>query len=372
MLNTSNLSYIIQEASKTKSKSGALLLSQEDENNLKLALSTNGIAPDSVKPEYLIPINSYNTDNTEETFNKIANYMGSAKVQKALVSIDTPLSMLFGMIATGADKESVVLLNKLGILEPLIDMFRVKPNVLKPGEKKFITIDPARAASINAYVITSLAVAVMKTLITLFINLQIVKFGMARIKRTMENKNFYDFFKLNVDHVYETKGYKKLSLAEYRKSSLLDQVLARWKDPDPKKVIKNVGDEVFETVYTTSCALFLPFRGFLLSIPAKFLLGYMGLRLQGTSIYTMMMDIEGSTVQLSLSFTPAGFVITTPRLFARKSNGSIVRVDLPEPPRNLYQLPPNSYLSIMKAIKKDPRKEIKRTKLQIQALSDAF
>ena len=75
MLNTSNLSYIIQEASKTKSKNGALLLSQEDENNLKLALSTNGIAPDSVKPEYLIPINSYNTDNTEETFNKIANYM---------------------------------------------------------------------------------------------------------------------------------------------------------------------------------------------------------------------------------------------------------------------------------------------------------
>ena len=78
----------------------------------------------------------------------------------------------------------------------------------------------------------------------------------------------------------------------------------------------------------------------LYTIPAKIILAYLGCRLVvGGSINTLVVDHEGNSLVLGVSFTRVGFELVNPELFVRRTDdGKLVRVELPAVPRELYAI----------------------------------
>ena len=378
MLDVSTLKYVLNEAD-TQQNKDISIPSQKAIDTTKLALSSLHIDADMLKLENMKPLNFTNTKNLDEVCYTIDNYLKTIDKKeftkvKSMYGADLtqPFKMVLASVPT--DYDAVVLLDKIGILRPLMRVFRVLPNRFDPVHKdprNLIDIPPYRAKYINTVVIPGLIVIVIKMIIGNFVNIGLNKLAVIKIEKNLQNEKLYDFIMNDINSIYKAHPeYSPVNTEQFKRTSLWKRYTAGWRDLDRYKFLYNITYDTFDAIYTTACLLFLPFKGFLLSIPARMALGFLGIRIGGTYLAGRVMEIEGNTVCLRISLTSLGFIITEPELYVKNTEtGSLVRLQLKEPPKYLYQMSKDEMIKAFQSMK-NPKEELITLKKRVEYLND--
>lgn len=189
------------------------------------------------------------------------------------------------------------------------------------------------------YVCVKLAVGNM---INKFVDVKLNELTVSTLNKHKGNKKLYNYILKTIEDVMKKNpSYRKCSPKEFQETSIWNYFLSEWRDLDVKQFAKRVTYEYIDELISIAAADLIPLPGanILLSTPCKMMLTYLGVKLGVGAIYHIVVDIEGYTVSLGISFTKIGFVLSDLRLYLFKEPGNkLVVRDLPDPPRELYEL----------------------------------
>ena len=211
---------------------------------------------------------------------------------------------------------------------------------VKPNKDPNAWLNVWRAKSITVF-LTKLSKFVLKALLKRFINLKLEQFAATKIDEHFRNGVLYDWFTDQIYSIYERyPDYRPVTLEEFKKTGIWERNAAKWRDRTRSQILKHLTDRSFLLIILLLVTMIpLPLAS-LYSIPARIILAYLGCRLAvGGSINTLVVDHEGNSLVLGVTFTRVGFELTNPELFVRRiDDGKLVRVDLPPVPRELYAI----------------------------------
>ena len=231
-----------------------------------------------------------------------------------------------------------------------------------------------RAAEIGLpALIAGTVMMVLTWLLNTFVGIQLNKFAAIKMEKTLQNQKLYDWIQKTINQVYiDHPEYKPMGLKEFKKTSIWTRFAAEWRDKTAKENVINITDAAFNTFLLKICrTLPLPFfTGFMYCIAARFVLTYLGCKMGSGALFNLVIDFEGNSLHLGLTFTRLGFEITKPILYVtRQTDKKMVKVNLPDIPRSLYRMDAKSAKKIITKIGgKHP--DIKKFKKEVARVND--
>ena len=217
--------------------------------------------------------------------------------------------------------------------EILYKIFNFKPN---PNPDAFFNATRAKALTVFC---VRMAYIVARALTRTFVEGKLGEFAIQKVNDQFKNGKLYNWFKEQVDRAYKLHPeYKPIYIEEFRKTSQWNRFRSEWLDKTRPQVIRRMSLQTLYTVlYCLSLESNLPFA-FLYEIPTRIVLAYLGIRLGIGSINDVVIDFEGNTIALGVSYTKLGYELCYPELICRREDGKLVRVDLQEVPPELYAI----------------------------------
>lgn len=221
--------------------------------------------------------------------------------------------------------------NKLD--EILFKIFHFEPN---PDPNAWFNVTRAKSLTLLC---VRCAYIIGRAMIRTFVEGQLEKFAAQKIDNRFKNGRLYNWFREQVGRAYQLHPeYKPISAQEFAKTSLWDKYRSEWLDKSRPQVIRRMSLQTLYTIiYCLSLESALPFA-YLYEIPVRIILSYMGIRLGIGSINNLVVDFEGSSLALGVTYTKLGYELVYPELICRREDGKLVRVDLPDVPKELYAI----------------------------------
>lgn len=235
-------------------------------------------------------------------------------------------------------------------------LWKVVPKV-QPDDKPGAFMNYTRALAVRKFLISGIIV-ILKQLTKIFINLGLKKLAVTQINKDFNNGKFYNWFGKQIQNVYDTNpDYEPVPINEFVKTSIWQRNAAEWRDKNKNQIIRQLSKHTFTAVLMILCSK-VPLPGnFLYTIPARIILAYVGCSLAVGSIYSLVVQHGNNSVLVRITLTKYGFELSDPELFVkRKSDGKLVRVILPDVPKELY------------AITKEDLKQYKKEGLDLEQL----
>jgi len=217
--------------------------------------------------------------------------------------------------------------------EILFKIIKIKPN--KTG-----WLNEARANALSILIPRIIKFTLVR-LLSIFINTNLQKLAESKLNKHFNNGALYNWFEDQIENVYRKHPeYTNITIHEFKKEGIWQQNAAEWRDKTKGQIIRRLSHRsITIIIMILACKLPLPFRflSSLYAIPARILLAYVGCRLATGSINHFAVDFGNDTLILGISLTRVGFEIVQPELVVRRrTDGKMVRVELPDVPTNLY------------------------------------
>lgn len=219
-----------------------------------------------------------------------------------------------------------------------IDEILYKIFNFKPSSDPGAFFNATRAKALTVFCVR-MAYIVARALARSFVEAKLAEFAAQKVDKQFKNGKLYNWFKEQVDRAYKLHPeYKPMPIEEFKKTSQWNRFRSEWLDKTRPQVIRRMSLQTLYTVlYCLSLESNLPFA-FLYEIPTRIVLAYLGVRLGIGSINDIVIDFEGNTIALGVSYTKLGYELTYPELLCKREDGKMVRVDLQEVPPELYAI----------------------------------
>jgi hypothetical protein len=177
-------------------------------------------------------------------------------------------------------------------------------------------------------------------LVKMFIELNLQKCYVNKLDKHFHNGKLTDWLDNQIQSVYDKNpDYQPLSIEEFKKTSIWQRNVAEWRDKTKKQVIRRLTKRSLTIILFILVGKIPTMYSTFFAIPTRLVLAYLGVRLAVGSINTMVVSHNGNSVIIGLSLTRYGFELNNLELFVRrKSDGKIVRVELPDVPKEIYAL----------------------------------
>ena len=196
-----------------------------------------------------------------------------------------------------------------------------------------------RAIGVRKFLMSGVIV-IIKQFTKIFIRYNMKKLAVSQISKNFRNGKLYNWIGQEIQKVYDTNpDYRSVPMSEFVKTSIWFRNAAEWRDKNKTQIIRQLSKHTFTAVLTILCSK-VPLPGnFLYTIPARIILAYVGCSLAVGSIYSLVVQYERESLLVRVTFTKYGFELSDPELFVRrKSDGKLVRVILPDIPKELYAI----------------------------------
>lgn len=202
-------------------------------------------------------------------------------------------------------------------------------------------ITPEQLAAVRKllYICVKLAVG---NWINKFVDTKLNELTISTINKHKGNKKLYEHIVKDIEKVAKSNpSFTKCSPEQFKETSIWNYFLSEWRGLTAKQFIKRVGYEYIDQMISLIAADLVPLPGsnILLTTPCKMMMTYLGINLGVGAVYHIVVDIEGYTVSMGISFTKLGFIISDMRLYLfRQPGNKLVVKELPDPPRELYEI----------------------------------
>jgi hypothetical protein len=198
-----------------------------------------------------------------------------------------------------------------------------------------------RAVKMRTFLVTTtwvIARMVIFRLVRMFVEFNLQKLYVNKLDKHFHNGALTDWLDKQIQSVYDSNpDYVPLTIEEFKKTTIWQRNAAEWRDKSNKQIIRRLSKRSLTVILLILVGKIPSVYSTFFDIPARIALAYLGVRLSMGSINTMVVSHNGNSVILGLSFTRYGFELNNPELFVRrKSDGKIVRVELPDIPKELY------------------------------------
>lgn len=210
---------------------------------------------------------------------------------------------------------------------------KIQPKDL--GDRK----NPVALAIYLRLTVIAVVYYILRNAVKMFIGYKFNSLATASINKNYKEGKLYDYIKFQIDKVYiNNKNYLKLSKKEFEKTKWYERMLSEWRSKKNAKAYLNLfTDKAFNALLIAMCNSFASvFLGIFIAIPIRLVFAYLGIRIAGGSLDTIIVDMEGSTVSMGISYTPYGLELTECKLYVKRSDDKLVEIDLPRVPRKLY------------------------------------
>lgn len=183
-------------------------------------------------------------------------------------------------------------------------------------------------------------------LMNIFAERHLQKIYVNKLDKHFHNGALVNWLDKQIQSVYDSnQNYQPLPIEQFKKTSIWNRNAAEWRDKTSKQKIRRLTKRSLTIILFILIGKIPSVYSSLFGIPARLVLAYLGVRLAVGSINKMVVSHNGNSVIIGLSYTRYGFELNNLELFVRrKDDRKIVRVELPDPPRQLY-LPTKKDLS---------------------------
>ena len=211
---------------------------------------------------------------------------------------------------------------------------------IQPSTKPNAWFNYNRAIGLRRLLI-KLSKWLIRSLVSMFVDNKLRQFTEHRISQYFHNGELYNWFTKQINEVYKKHPeYRPVPIEEYKKTRFWQNAAAEWRDKTTKQKLHKARLYASTLVFMYLCTHLSPpffLTELVMSLPIRILLAYFGYQFIFGSIYDIVAEHEGNSLLLKLSLTKDGFALTDPELYViRTTDGKLVRVDLPQVPKELY------------------------------------
>ena len=200
--------------------------------------------------------------------------------------------------------------------------------------------DPVRVAMVYRLTAVAIVYFIIKQAVKMFVSYKLNSLAVASLNKNYKEGKLYDYIKFQIDKVFlKNKGYSKLSPEEFKKTKWFEKMLSEFRSRKTAKAYFELfTDKAFNALLIAICNSFTSFfLGIFIAIPIRFIFAYLGIKIAGGSIDTVIVNMDGNTVSMGVSYTKYGFEVTECKLYVKNEEGKVVEIDLPRVPRKLYK-----------------------------------
>lgn len=220
---------------------------------------------------------------------------------------------------------------------------------------------PERIQAIQAIVIISLKIAT-GYLAAFFVDIKLAKIATAMMIKSKKNTKLYDFLTNEINKFYfDHPSYTPISLKELQKEGFFKYTMAKYYKRSFKDILKQLKPHPISAAIISIINRFIPKMplNFLLAIPVKMALTYLGFDIGEGSFYNLIIDVNGNATVVGISYTKDGFKLDNIQMFYRTGERISVN-NLPDPPKDSYTLSNRDIDNIIDKYGKEESKEIKK------------
>ena len=177
-------------------------------------------------------------------------------------------------------------------------------------------------------------------IVTKFIDIELSRIATAMIVRKPSNEKMYQFISKSIDEIYKKDPkLHAIPLDKFKKTGLINYNMSNFRERSLDDVLMQVKSVGVQTAIQTLVKLLFPIPfSWMVAFPIEMMLTYIGIDIGYGSLYNMLVELEGNSIVLGVSYVREGFKLSNLVLYCEGDKEKVYRKKLPDPPRSSYKL----------------------------------